>query len=263
MADTKLTRMDEVCQIIAKKEAEYRKALPKQILSAKFIRTAETYLRLHPSLMECQIVTLYAAIQEAAQDGLLIDGRDGALIPFKGRVKWVPMVGGICKRARNSGEIKSIAANVVYKNDEYDHWIDETGEHFKHRPGTGERGKAMLTYAFCQTKDGGVYFEEISEEEMGKIEKMAQASDSPWNGAFKDEMKKKSALRRLLKYRVPSSSDLDKMIRSDDEIYDAPVATKPAETTSSRLRDAVVVNAEPAPVGMDSDEVAAREELPL
>jgi recombinational DNA repair protein RecT len=102
-----------------------------------------------------------------------------------------------------------------------------------------------------------VFFEEIDMKQMDAIEKSSRAGSSgPWKGPFKTEMMRKSTLRRLLKYRVPSSTDLDNVVHADDEMYsqDKP-DVKPAETTSSRLRDIVSTTAE---VG-DS----TKEELPI
>lgn len=257
---------DEVCNSIALRQKEYAAALPPQIPSARFVRVAQTAIRTTPKLLDCERNSLYGAIQKCAQDGLLPDGRESAIIPYGTTARYMPMIQGICKKARNSGEIKSLGAQVVYKNDEYDHWIDEQGEHFKHRPARADRGEPILTYAFAQTKDGGIYFEEIDGAQMAAIEKMSKANDSPWKGPFKTEMMRKSALRRLLKHRVPSSSDLDDMIREDDDIYTSPEKpAAPMAGTSSRLRTAVETTAKPAPAAEPEDaaECIDPAELPI
>lgn len=260
-----ITPQDEVCLSLQKAEPTFKMSLPPQIPSAKFIRVAQTAIRQNPGLADLDRASLYAAFHKCAADGLLPDGREAAIVPFGKTATYMPMIQGICKKARNSGEIKTINAQIVYKNDSYEHWIDESGEHFKHVPARGERGEASLVYAFCQTKDEGVFFEELSMEDIGAIEKMSRQKGGPWAGPFRTEMMRKSAIRRLLKYRVPSSTDIDDMIRENDEpIEQAPAApAKAAETTSSRLRDAVTTTAEPEQQGQDSDDVAAREDLPL
>lgn len=260
-----LTPQNEIVVALTKLEPEFKKALPPQITSAKFLRVAQTFIRLHPNLVGLDRQSLYAAFHSCAADGLIPDGREAAIVPFKGKAKYMPMVQGICKKARNSGEIKDINALLVCKNDEYDHWIDETGEHFKHRPKIGERGDQILTYAFCRTKDGGIYFEEIDMPQMAAIERSSNADDGPWKGPFRTEMMRKSALRRLLKYRVPSSTDLDDLIRSDDELYDTTNPQEPpkkAEKTSARLKDIVGTTAEPAQAAQAGPtEVQEAEEL--
>ena len=77
-----------------------------------------------------------------------------------------------------------------------------------------------MTYAYAITKDGGVYHEEIDEIGMTAIEKCCKAKDTPWKGPFKDEMRRKSVVRRLCKYRLPSSTDMEGIIRRDDDLYD-------------------------------------------
>lgn len=266
---TALTPQDETCLTIVKMETELAKSLPKQVPSAKFIRVAQTLIRQSPNLADPQRVerqSLYAAMHKCAADGLIPDGREATIIPFKGKAQYMPMVAGICKKARNSGEIKTLNAQIVYKNDAYEHWIDESGEHFKHVPSRGERGEVLCVYAFAQTKDDGVFFEELSMADIDAIQKMSRAEDGPWKGPFKTEMMRKSAIRRLLKYRVPSSTDVDEIIRADDPIYekDPPPPAKPAETMSSRLRDAVSTTAVPTEAETDQElAVASGEELPL
>ena len=69
---------------------------------------------------------------KAAQDALLPDGREGALVIYRTKlrtndgqerwvdaVQWMPMVWGLMKKARNSGEIASITAHVVYRHDHF------------------------------------------------------------------------------------------------------------------------------------------------
>jgi len=150
----------------------------------------------------------------------LPDGRESAIVPFGGKARYMPMVAGICKKARNSGEIGTIDAQVVYEKDEYASWTDEKGPHFKHIRARGDRGEIVLTYAYALGKDGSVYFEEVSEDQMQKIKTMSKANDSPWKGPFADEMRRKSALRRLGKYRLPNSTDLVSVLEKDDEIYE-------------------------------------------
>jgi recombination protein RecT len=258
----KITPQDEIIKTLATYEPQFKASLPPQIPSAKFIRVAQTAIRQNPGLADLDRQSLYAAFHKCAADGLIPDGREAAIVPFGKIATYMPMIQGICKKARNSGEIKTINSQIVYKNDSYEHWIDESGEHFKHIPARGERGEVLLVYAFCQTKDDGVFFEELSMEDISAIEKMSRQKGGPWSGPFRSEMMRKSAIRRLLKYRVPSSTDVDEIIRADDPIYEKdPGPAKPAETTSSRLRDAVATTATPEQEAQEATVAAG--ELPL
>lgn len=202
-------------------KVDFKSILPSHILSDKFKAVVITAVQRSPNLLSLNRASLFVACQDCAKDGLIPDGREAALIPSKGNVRYSPMVAGICKKARNSGEILTIDAIVVKKKDHYESWVDEKGQHFRHiKFRDGDRGEDILTYAYAITKDGGFYFEEINEEQMKAIEKCCTAKTTPWKGDFREEMKRKSGLHRLCKYRVPSNTDLIGVISRDNDMYD-------------------------------------------
>lgn len=216
-----LKPIDQVRHELKRMETQIQAALPAHIKPEKFVRVAMTALQNTPDLLMCDRTSLFNSVMRCAADGLLPDGRDAAFVKYGSKVQYLPMIGGICKKARNSGEIKTINAAVVCERDDYQYWTDETGEHFKHIKARGDRGLPVITYAYAITKDGGFYFEELTEDEIQAVRNVSRAKDSgPWNGPFADEMRRKTAIRRLAKYRLPSSTDLDDVIRSDDEMYD-------------------------------------------
>lgn len=251
-----LTPENELLQTLTKMEPQFKMALPPHIPAERFLRITQTAIRNSPALIACERNSLFSAILRCAQDGLLPDGREAAIVPWGKTARFMPMIAGILKKTRNSGELKTINAIIVCENDEYKAWVDEKGEHFMHVKAKGPRGKAIMTYAYAITKDGGFYFEEITEEDMAKIENMSKASDSPWKGPFRDEMKRKSAIRRLAKYRLPSSSDLDELIRTEDDLYEMK-EEKPkqeSKTTSSRLGKIIGnVEEKQSPVAQDAE----------
>lgn len=215
-----LTPVEDIKQNLNRMIPEFAKILPSHVSSDRFVRVVITAITNMPALLEADRRSLYQACTMAASDGLVPDGREGVIVPFKGRARWMPMIGGICKKVRNSGEIGDIDAQVVYSLDEYDAWVDEKGRHFRFSKAKGDRGTPLLTFAYALGRDGTFYFEEIEEADMAKIEAMASAKDSPWKGPFRDEMKRKSALRRLAKYRLPQSTDLVHLTQTEDDIYE-------------------------------------------
>lgn len=253
MADTQLVKaVDDLRLNIVRQKNEITEALPKHIDPDRFIAICQMAVVNNPGLVNCDRNSLYNAFSQCAQDGLIPDGREAAISPFAGKAKYLPMVAGICKRARNSDQLSMIDAKVVYVNDHYEHWVDEKGPHFKHVPTREAKGEKLCYYAYAIGKDGGIFFEEMDLDEMAKIKKFAlskMAPDkqkySPWMGSFESEMERKSVLRRLGKYRLPNSADLDSLFKRDDEFEDdpednPPPAVAPAPTTSSRLRGAVI-----------------------
>lgn len=226
MAEAKkeMSVMDQVGNTLDSMESQFSKALPDNVPAKKFIRVVRTALQKNPDLLAADRHSLYAACMDCATDGLIPDGREAALVPFKKKgsevksIKYLPMVKGICKRARNSGEIGTIDAFDVYEADSYRYWVDEKGPHMLYEPARGGKaGEPILTVGYAITKDGFLYLEEVTPEQMKAIESVSKAQGEIWEGPFRSEMRRKSALRRLGKYRLPSSADLDSTFQADDE----------------------------------------------
>ncbi|WP_244613223.1 recombinase RecT [Methylosinus sp. Ce-a6] len=236
---------------IANGENEFRAALPAHIPVERFMRVVTTAVTSNPDLLKADRRSLFEAATKAAQDGLLPDGRDGALVIFKNKVQWMPMIGGILKKVRNSGELLSISAYVAYSNDEFTYELGDEEKIF-HRPALDERGKPRLVYAIAKTKDGGIYREVMTVAEVERVRAVSRAGSSgPWKDWW-DEMARKTVLRRLSK-RLPMSSDLDDLVRRDDELYEFDAAKTGGKsddvaprTLSSRL-DALAAPREPEP----------------
>jgi len=221
-----LTRIDEVRSSLQKMEPQFRAALPAHISPEKFTRVAMTAIQTNPKLLQADSRTLYAELMKCASDGLIPDGREAAMLTFRGRdgspdtAKYLPMVAGILKKVRNSGELSSITSQVVYKEDKFKYHIDADGEHLIHEPNFfSNRGDVLGVYALAKTKDGGVYIEVMTTSEVMAIRNVSRAKDSgPWAGDFALEMFKKSAIKRLSK-RLPMSTDLDTTLKRDDDLY--------------------------------------------
>lgn len=173
-----------------------------------FIRALVTSAQVNPELQACSFQSLWLACMRACRDGLLPDGREGSIVPFKSNAQWIPMYQGLLKKFRQSGECKWITANVVREGEIFEHWIDQTGEHFKHVPGISDGvAPVELVYAAALTKDGAFYVAVMTMAEINKVKAMSKASreDSPWR-QWPDEMMKKTALRRLSKL-LPAGRD--------------------------------------------------------
>lgn len=251
-----LKPIDEVRKNLTLMEGQFKMALPPQITPERFCRILVTAIQNNDVLLDCSRASLYAAAMKSAQDGLLPDGRECALIPFGANVRYVPMVGGILKKIRNSGELKTITAEIVYEKDQFNYYIDSDGQHVEHKPNIfSDRGEPIGVYGLAQTKDGGVYFEPMTKNEIEAVRNMSKAKkDSPWDGPFYLEMWKKAVIKRLSK-KLPMSTDIEALIHEDDDLYDLnkpTTAPQPPRTTSSRLstlvgtEDAETVPATPA-----------------
>lgn len=226
---------------------QFARALPRHIPPERFERVIMTAIQNDPELVKCNRQSLWNAAMQAAQDGLLPDKREGAFVRYKAEVQWIPMVGGVLKKIRNSGELKSMSTGVVLPGDQFEYWVDEEGEHLLHRPNLNqENDPSHLTHAYCiaRTKSDGVYVRVMNRQEIEKVRAMSRAKKSgPWFDWY-DQMAIKTVIRRISKV-LPLSSDLDDLIRRDDHLYDldltarevdesligAPAPTRPAATT--------------------------------
>lgn len=251
-------------QELTRMQPQFEMALPKNgVDAARFTRIATTAILNDPKLMEADRTSLYSACMRAAQDGLLPDGREAALVVFSGKngkiAQYMPMLAGILKKVRNSGELISLTSNVVYSADQFDYWVDESGEHLTHRPNmlAPDRGKRSGVYAMAKTTDGGVYIEVMSVAQVEQVRASSRAKDAgPWVSWW-DEMSRKTVIRRLSK-RLPMSTDLDSLIRADDNLYEPVKVEEPPVTVTQEQspatprrprRLAAVVDQAPAPEG--------------
>ena len=208
---------------------EFKAALPDHIDVDKFTRVAMTAIQTNPQLQNADRRSLFGACVRLAQDGLLPDGREAALVMFKDKAQAMPMIAGILKKVRQSGEVSKINAFVVHENDHFkvSYGFDEDVEHIP--PGLDKpRGKPIGAYATAVLKDGSRLLEVMSFEEIEAVRKVSRAANNgPWVSWW-GEMARKTVMRRLSK-RLPMSTDVEELVRRDDALV-APEAAAPALT---------------------------------
>lgn len=234
---TALAPIEEVRSALTKMQPQFAMALPKHVSPEKFVRVTLTAVQTNPRLLDADRRTLFASATRAAQMGLLPDGREGAIVDFKGQCQFMPMIGGILKLVRNSGELASMDAQLVYKNDAFTYrpGIDQVPQH--EPDWFGDRGEVIGVYAVARMKDGAAYVEIMSRKDVERVRSVSRAKDSgPWV-TWWDEMARKTAIRRLAK-RLPLSTDLDGVLQADDELF-MPVTDAPPQPQADT--DGVVV----------------------
>lgn len=238
-AQTKtLTPFEEVRKALLSDEMKSQlvMALPPQMNPEKFQRVAITAVNKNPDLLRADRAGLYGAFVLAAQDGLLPDGREGAIVMFGSVPQWMPMVGGVLKKIRNSGELKSITAQEIYKNDKFRYWVDDDGEHLEHEPELFiERGELLGVYALAKTKDDAVYVEVMPKAQVDKVREIAKAKNGPAWTQWYDQMAKKTVIRRLSK-RLPMSTDAEDVLRREDDLIDTEARVVGEESKPSEVK---------------------------
>lgn len=253
---------------LSKYTHEFGAALPPHVPLERFMRVVLTAVNFDPDLLAADRASLFEAALKAAQDGLLPDKREGAFVVYNTKVKvngveryirkvqWMPMVFGVLKKIRNSGELKMITSRVVYAGDKYRYWIDENGEHIEYEPSEdADHNHVRHVFAMAITKDGGTYIEPMTAKEIERVRQASRAKDKgPWVDWW-DEMARKTAIRRLSK-RLPMSSDLDDLVRRDDELYDF---EGQRQSTGELARDLFPVVADP--LNDDAEDAASGERV--
>lgn len=209
-------------------ESEFRMVLPAQISADKFVRTTLTAVAMNKDLLQADRQSLMSSTMKAAQDGLLCDGREAALVIFSTKekdgtyvkkVQYMPMMSGLLKKMRNSGQIASISTSVVYEKDEFA-YIKGDNERIEHKPFLdGEPGALKFAYAIAVLKDGSIQREVMTRAQIEKVRAVSKTKDfGPW-AQWYDAMARKTVLRQLYKY-LPASAEVEQLLEHDNENYD-------------------------------------------
>lgn len=295
------TATAQICQTIDKMSAGFSESLQGTgIAVGRFVATAKMAVQTHADKSRLEAAdrgSLFLAIKKAAGDGLMPDNREAALVIYGNQVQYQPMVQGLVKLARNSGEIESINSEVVYENDEFELYHDFDGVQFKHLPNWKEdRGQPILVWAAVKLKSGERIARAYPKSRIMQIatrSKMGSNYD-PLKGKDWEEFWRKAAIRNILKY-APKSTALEKALDTDskefdysDEVveHDAPKAapanpstanpsTAKRETKASTVvkqaaapeptitPDGEVIDAEFSDTGSAVDDRSTDEELPI
>jgi len=283
----KVSPADEVRNTIMSDEVKKQLSmvLPPQMPVERFQRVAITAINKNPDLVDCSRQSLYNAFMQCAQDGLLPDSQEAAIVKYNSKdgtptAQYQPMVKGILKKMRNSGELKSIMATCIHEHDPFRYWVDDDGEHLTHEPDlfTGDRGKIIGAYALAKTKDDAIYIKVMTTAEIEVVRQCSKAKNSNFWTNWWDQMAEKTVIRRLSK-RMPMSTDLDDLLRRDDDLYDAEAKVTDTETKTTgkkgqpnRLQSMlggeggaggaeplVMVDEDPAAAAAEKERLAARQ----
>lgn len=241
-SDNPLVRLNEQLEL---RSSQFQAALPAHIPVERFKRVVMTAVQQNPKLLNADRPTLFTSSMKAAQDGLLPDGREGALVIYNTKIKvngkevwvdavqWMPMIAGIRKKVRNSKEIATWDVKVVYEKDDF---IYEDGLDLilKHRPCLeGDPGEVRAAYSVAKLKSGEVSIEVMTKWQIDRVRSFSKTGDKgPWKDHYA-EMAKKTVARRHSKV-LPMNTDMDDIIRRDDELYDMAGASDKVQVDQTR-----------------------------
>jgi recombination protein RecT len=224
-------------EMLEQRKNEIKNMLPSDISPDVFIRAATTATQLNPEILACTWQSRWDACVRACRAGLLPDGQEAAIVPFKNRAQFVPMVQGVLRNIRRSGQLKWIQADVVREGEIFIREVTHDGPVFRHVPGNNFQAPIIGAYAVAGTKDGGFFNKYLSLDEINKHRAFSRAGreDSPWNQWF-EAMAIKTAIHGLGK-TLPSVRDA---LSEDETIVDVPTlritpATKSAAQSSAEI----------------------------
>lgn len=260
-------------------------ALPDNVKPEAFKNAAIVAAQDNPQILQCDMQSVFKSIRTLAAAGLVPDGREAALVPFNTKengafvkkCQAMPMVFGLVKMARRSGDVRDIRAHLVYQK-EIDTgaftYIVGDEERLEHAPILfGDRGAPVAVYAIAKLKDGTLVREFMSAEDVDRIRRTGASqrvkkgdkyvvSDEPV-GIWKDhegEMWKKTIIRRLCKRLDLSAEDMRRIIQDEDmlpirDVTPQETAPAPRQNLAQRLAQQEVLPPESAPEPANDDDV--------
>ena len=235
-----LTPIGQICVALDKMESGFGESLKGTgIAPARFLATAKMAVQTHTDkdkLASADRQSLYLAVKKAAGDGLLPDNREAALVVYGNQVQYQPMVQGLVKLARQSGEIESINSEVVYENDVFELYFDMGETKFSHRPNWKEdRGNPILVWASVKLKSGEMLARAYPKKRIDQIATRSRMSANydPQRGKDWEEFWRKAAIRNILKY-APKTTQLEQAMDAMDGEFQEEIDIAPPEKQSAQ-----------------------------
>src|SRR5262249_49448614 len=127
----------------------------------RFKRILMTMYQERREVQQCNPMSVLHVAMRAAQDGLMLDGIEAAVGPFRDRDKgtveatYLPMIAGIRKKVRNSGLIADWIVRPVFEGDEFKFQLgtNEFVYHVKSEHG-GRQRPLKWVYSIATFRDG-------------------------------------------------------------------------------------------------------------
>lgn len=246
-ASTALTpyqkKVGDVRSLLERSKGQIKVALPKHMDGDRMLRITMTSVQKNPRLLDCDPMSLVAAVIQSATLGLEPDGALGEayLVPYGGKVQFQAGYKGMMKLARQSGAVGAIGANVVRKRDVFEYTegpegtlrhvpfaldIPDEADDLALKEGAEDLAKIAgpLThaYAWAKLKDGTIQRVVLNRiQVLARREKSSgwqayrakKISDNPW-ATSPAAMWQKTAIRELMKL-CPQSVELARALKLD------------------------------------------------
>lgn len=199
-----------------------RDVLPKHLTPERVCKMALVAVTKQPKLLNCTVTSVMRALMTASELGLDCSGTlgSGYLVPFANECTFMPGYRGLIDLARRSGEVSTIEARVVYKQDVFrvEFGTDPRIIHEPYMAADRKSDKASMVcvYAVAVLTDGTKQSEVMTLADIEAIRNRSRAKDDgPWKTDYA-EMARKTVVRRIMKYLPLSSELIGKAIEADD-----------------------------------------------
>lgn len=197
--------------------AQLRTALPSHFPAERMARLALTAFRTNRGLQNCSPASVMAAIMSAAQLGLEphVQGQC-YLVPHGTECTLIVGYQGLLDLIRRSGQVKALAARIVYASDDFNVSFHTTPP-FAHNPNLRRPDNDLVVGVYCHailTSDEHV-FEWMTTTDVNAIRNRSKSGKSgPWATDW-SEMARKTVLKRAAKYLPKSVSMVDALEIAD------------------------------------------------
>jgi recombination protein RecT len=175
-----------------------------------------------PVLDACTRPSIINGLMKMVTQGLNPSKMQCYFIPYGNKLNFQRSYQGSIALAKRVANVKTVNANVIYKNDSYVTTIDPaTGikKLLSHDQKLANRNDAEIigAYAIVVFNDGTSQLEEMTVQEIMKSWGQGQTKgNSPAHQNFKGEMSKKTVINRALKTLINSSTDSGLMDEDGD-----------------------------------------------
>lgn len=225
----------------------FAEVAPKHLTPERIVKMVLLATSRQPKLLDCSQESFLKAAMTSGELGLDCSGTLGRayLVPFRnnktGKTEAQFMAGylGLMDLARRSGEIESITADIVYKDDVfvYEKGLEERLVHKPDLESNREDRDILGAYMICRFRPTGHHIEFMTKRQIEKVRARSRAAQSgPWVTDYA-AMCKKTVLRAGLKFCPLSIETLHAIAKTDDEFSDSIVTMEREQLRETNGRE--------------------------
>ena len=192
-------------------------------IMAKEIDFAAQAMMANPCLIECAAQhpdDLVNALKNVALTGSTLNPvlKQGYLVPFKGKISFMPSYMGLVDVLNRSGLVRKVEAHPVFEGDTFavGYGSDEFLRHVPNPWGVRDKDHLQGCYYYLVLTDGTAIWDTMSKAEIEEVRKrspsVSKGKSSPWDTDY-IEMAKKTLIRRAFK-AVPKTGLSDDKLKS-------------------------------------------------